>query len=295
MTRTVLITGANGSVSSALLHALEAPLELELRAMVRDPNKAGALRARGVKVVTGDLDEPESLPAAFEGVQDLWLLNAVGPRQPENSMNAIWAAKRAGVERVVRLSAIGAAHDAPSRNGRLHALSDAELMASNLKWTILRPHFFTQNLLMTAHTVAAQGAFYWDMGSGRLGMVDVRDIGEVAAKILLSAPDAHHGKIYTPTGPASISMTEAAAQLSEGLGKPVRYVPVPHDAARKSMLEMGMSHWLVGLLTEYATAYASDWGNFTTTHVQDITGRAPRSVLDFARDHRAAFNHEGAP
>lgn len=294
MTRTVLITGATGSVSGALLQALQTPPGLRLRAMVRDQNKAGALRARGVEVVSGDLDEPESLPRAFDGVQDLWLLNAVGPRQPENSMNALWAAKRAGVERVVRLSAIGAAHDAPSRNGRLHALSDAELMSSGLKWTILRPHFFTQNLLMTAQTVAAQGAFYWDMGNGRLGMVDVRDIGEVAAKILLSAPDTHHGKIYTPTGPAAISLTEAATQMSEGLGKPIRYVAVPHDAARKSMLEMGLSSWLVGLLTEYSMAYEGDWGNFTTTHVQDITGRAPRSVLDFARDHRAAFNAEGS-
>jgi len=290
MNRTVLITGATGSVSSALLQALQAPPGLKLRAMVRDQNKAGALRARGVELVTGDLDDPESLPRAFEGAQDLWLLNAVGPRQPENSMNAVWAAKRAGVERVVRLSAIGAAHDAPSRNGRLHALSDAELMSSGLKWTILRPHFFTQNLLMTAQTVATEGAFYWDMGNGRLGMVDVRDIGEVAAKILLSAPDAHHGKIYTPTGPASISLAEAATQLSEGLGKPVRYVPVPHDAARKSMLEMGLPSWLVGMFTEYSMAYESDWGNFTTAHVQEITGRAPRSVLDFARDHRAAFD-----
>jgi uncharacterized protein YbjT (DUF2867 family) len=294
MTRTVLITGANGAVSGALLQALQAPEQLKLRAMVRDLNKAGALRARGLEVVTGDLDEPESLPRAFEGVQDLWLLNAVGPRQPENSMNALWAAKQAGVERVVRLSAIGAAQDAPSRNGRLHALSDAELMGSGLKWTILRPHFFTQNLLMTASTVATQGAFYWDMGAGRLAMVDVRDIAEVAAKILLSAPDAHHGKIYTPTGPAAISLVEAATQLSEGLGKAVRYVPVPHDAARQSMLEMGMSSWLVGLLTEYSQAYERDWGNFTTTHVQDVTGRAPRSVLDFARDHRAAFTTPSA-
>lgn len=294
MTRTVLITGATGSVSSALLQALQVPRQLKLRAMVRDPNKAGALRARGLEVVNGDLDEPESLPRAFEGVQDLWLLNAVGPRQPENSMNALWAARQAGVERVVRLSAIGAAHDAPSRNGRLHALSDAELMSSGLKWTILRPHFFTQNLLMTAPTVATQGAFYWDMGTGRLAMVDARDIGEVAAKILTSAPDAHHGKIYTPTGPAAISLAEAAAQLSEGLGKPVRYVPVPHDAARQSMLEMGMPSWLVGMLIEYAQAYERGWGDLTTTHVQDITGRAPRSVLDFARDHRAAFSAQPA-
>lgn len=288
MTRTLLLTGATGMVSSALLSSLSGT-SLKLRALLRDPAKAGALRAKGVEIVAGDLDDPESLGPAFEGVSDLWLLNAVGPRQPENSMNALWAAKRAGVERVLRMSAIGAAHDAPSRNGRLHALSDAELMASGLKYTILRPHFFTQNLFATAATVSTQGAIYWDMGQGRLGMIDVRDIGDFAARVLESPPDEHHGKIYTLTGPASVSLTEAADQLSRGLEKPVRYVPVPHAAARQSMLELGMSSWLVGMLIEYATAYESGWGDFTTPHIPELLGRPARSVLDFARDHRAAF------
>lgn len=290
MTRTVLITGATGLVSSSLLAALEPSSPLKLRALVRDANKADALRERGVELVIGDLDEPESLPAAFEGVTDLWLLNAVGPRQPENSMNALWAAKLAGVERVLRMSAIGAAHDAPSRNGRLHVLSDDALMASSFKWTILRPHFFMQNLLMSAGGVASEGALYLAMGQGKLGMIDARDIGAMAARILTSAPEAHHGKIYTPTGPASLSLEEVAAQIARAIDKPVRYVPVPLEGAKQGMLQAGLSPWLVGLLGEYFAAYAHDWGNFTTTHVSDVLGRPARSVLDFARDHARAFH-----
>lgn len=289
MTRTILITGATGAVSSALIPALHRAGGVKLRAMVRNLDKATPLRALGVEIVAGDLDEPESLASAFDGVQDLWLLNSVGPRQPENSMNALWAAKQAGVDRVVRLSAIGASHDAPTRNGRLHALSDAELMSSGLKWTILRPHFYTQNLLMAASGIASQGNMYWDMGSGKLAMIDVRDIGEVAAKILTSPPEAHHGKIYTPTGPTSLSLDEAAAELSQGLGKPVRYVPVPHEAARKTMLDSGMPPWVVGLLGEYSRAYAADWGNFTTSDLPELLGRPARSVRQFAEDNRGAF------
>jgi uncharacterized protein YbjT (DUF2867 family) len=288
MKRTILLTGATGSVSTELLKSLDGA-DVALRALVRDPERARALEARGVALVQGDLDDPDSLSAAFEGVHDLWLLNAVSPRQPENSMNAVWAARRAGVERVVRLSAIGAAHDAPSRNGRLHALSDAELIASGMKYTILRPHFFTQNLLMTAATVKAQGAFYWDMGSGKLGMIDVRDIGAFAARVLSSPPDLHHGKIYTLTGPEAVSFDDVASALGTALGKTVRYVAVPHEAARKAMLEQGMSPWLAGMMTEYAGAYSANWGNFTTPHVKEIVGRAPYSVADFAKDHVAAF------
>jgi uncharacterized protein YbjT (DUF2867 family) len=289
MTRTLLLTGASGLVSTALIESLPNDPGLKLRALLRDGSKAAKLQSRGIEVVPGDLDDPESLGAAFEGVSDLWLLTPVGPRAPENSMNALWAAKRAGVERVVRMSAIGAAHDAPSRNGRLHALSDAELMASSLKWTILRPHFFTQNLLASAVSIKSQGALYWDLAEGKLGMIDARDIGEYAARVLTSAPDVHHGKVYTLTGPEAISMEQAAAQLSQGLGRTIRYVAVPHEAARKSMLELGMPAWLAGMLVEYGTAYAENWGNFTTPHVPELLGRPARSVLDFARDHVAAF------
>jgi uncharacterized protein YbjT (DUF2867 family) len=120
-------------------------------------------------------------------------------------------------------------------------------------------------------------------------MIDVRDVAEVAAKLLTSAPEAHHGKIYTPTGPAALSLEEAASELSAGLGKPVRYVPVPHEAARQRMLESGMPPWVVGLLGEYSRAYSKDWGNFTTAHLPELLGRPARSVRDFALDHRAAF------
>jgi uncharacterized protein YbjT (DUF2867 family) len=68
-----------------------------------------------------------SLTTAFAGVDTLWLLTAMGPQAPHAAMNEVWAARQAGVRHIVRLSAVGAAHDAPTRNGRLHALSEVEL------------------------------------------------------------------------------------------------------------------------------------------------------------------------
>ena len=164
------------------------------------------MRAAGAEPVLGDLEEPESLPRAFEGVDDVWQLAPPGPRAPEHAMNTLWAARQAGAKRVVRMSAIGAAHDAPTRNGRLHALSDAELQASGLRWTILRPHFFMQNLLGLAPSIAETGRFYFNLGSGRLGMGDARDIAAVAAAELLVESGRHDGKIYSPTRPAPLAL-----------------------------------------------------------------------------------------
>lgn len=184
---------------------------------------------------------------------------------------------------------VGAANDAPTRSGRLHALADREVEQSGMRWTILRPHFFMQNLLGAAHGIAADRAFSLNMGEGRLGMIDVRDVAELAAQVLTEEPDRHHGKIYTPTGPQSISFAEGAEQLRQILGREVRYVPVADEAARTNLLETGMPEWIVELQVEYGQAYASGWGDFTTSDFQDVVGRRPRSFADFARDYAGVF------
>lgn len=290
MSRTILITGATGTVSTALMDALK-DADVNLRALVRDPSKAEGLRERGVEVVAGDLDDPRSLPSAFEGVQDLWLLVPNGPRTPEHNMNAMWAARQAGVERVVRLSVVGAAHDAPSRSARLHALSDREIEQSGMNWTILRPHWFMQNLLNEAGDVTAGDTFSLNMDKARLGMIDARDIAECAARVLLDTPGEHHGRTYTLTGPRSVTFDEVAEGFSGALDRSVGYLPVSDDAKREALLGYGVPAWIVDMLEEYAQAYTTGWGDFTTDTVAELLGRPPRDVADFVRDHSDAFCH----
>ncbi|WP_433245972.1 SDR family oxidoreductase [Streptosporangium sp. CA-135522] len=264
---TILITGANGSVSSALLASLKGQ---KARAMVRDPAKA----PEGVDVVVGDLDEPSTLAEAFAGVDTLWLLTAMGPQAPHASMNAVHAAKQAGVKHVVRMSAIGAAHDAPTRNGRLHALSDHELRVSGLDWTIIKPGFFMQNLLGSV----SGGTLYAGLGHGRLGMIDVRDIADFAAAVLIN-PAPHAGRTYTITGPASISLHEAAATVG------ATYQPVTDEQAHTAMIGFGLPDWIAAVSVEYGRAYASGWGDYTTPDFAQVVGRQARSFAEFARDH----------
>src|SRR5690606_25038791 len=188
-----------------------------------------------------------------------------------------------------RLSAVGAVHDAPTRSGRLHALSDRETEASGLRWTILRPLWFMQNLLNEAGEVAAAGTLSLNMASARLGMVDARDVAACAARVLLDAPDRHHGAAYTLSGPRPVSFDEVADHLGRALGRPVAYRPVDDGAKRAALLGHGVPEWIADMLEEYARAYASGWGDFTTGAVAGLLGRPPRDIADFARDHAAAF------
>lgn len=288
MRRTLLITGATGTVSSALRTALRGA-DLDIRAMVRDPAAASALDNQDVRVVAGDLDDPRSLPAAFEGVDDLWLLVANGPRAPEHSSNVVWAARQAGVERVVRLSAIGAAHDAPTRSGRLHALSDQELQASGMRWTILRPYWFMQNLLNEAGDISARGTFSLNAGAGRLAMIDARDVGHFAARVLTDETERHDGRTYTLTGAQPLSFDDVARRFTRVLARPVEYLPVSDEAKRTALVGYGVAPWIADMVIEYSQAYAAGWGDATSRDFLQVTGHAPRDVEDFIRDHVAAF------
>ena len=142
MPKTILITGATGNISSGIIAQLKG-CDHRLLALVRKPDKAEGLKQQGVELRAGDLEKPWTLGAAFAGADTVWVLAPPGPRAPEHCSNALWAAKQAGAKHVVRMSAFGAAHTAPTINSRLHALSDAELIASGvpftIQWAITRP------------------------------------------------------------------------------------------------------------------------------------------------------------
>lgn len=292
----ILVTGATGTVSTALLGELKGKPGFRLRALVRDTAKAVALHKDGVEVMEGDLEEPDTLGSAFDGVDVLFLLTPASALEPSMGSNAVTAAKRAGVKHIVRNSAIKAAHDAPNRNGRLHALVEESVKASGIPWTILRPHYYMQNLLSSAASVASDGMLYMNMGDAPVGMIDGRDVGVFAARIIQDA-SRHAGKTYTPTGPESITMNEAAAALGQVLGKPVNYVALPQDAARQAMLGFGLPRWFVGNVVDYGTVYSSGWGDFTTDHFESVTGHKSRSFVQFAADFARVFGGvaQGAP
>lgn len=107
------------------------------------------------------------------------------------------AAKAAGVKRVVKLSAFGADANAEPGAKRVHGQSEDAVRRSGLQWTFLRPQFFMQNMLWFVDEIKRTGAFSLPMASGRVGMIDFRDIAAVAARCLTES--GHEGQVYKPS------------------------------------------------------------------------------------------------
>ena len=284
---TILLTGATGSVSGSVFPYLNGKGH-RLIGLVRNKAKAAALEAQGVELRLGDLTDLRTVERAFEGVDFAFLLAAPGPLGPIQYSNALWAARQGGVKHVVRMSAAGAAHDAPTLNSRMHALSDSEIAASGMTYTIVKPHIFMQNLFMNADGVTSQGALYLPLGDAKQPMIDARDIGATVAAILTN-PAPHAGRVYTLTGPAAIGGAEAAAAIGEAIGKPVKYVPIPVPAMVESVAKAGLDDYMQVMLRDYFNAYSRGWIAQVTSSVKDITGNQPRGIAEFARDFARAF------
>jgi len=285
MANKILITGGTGTVGSFLLEKLAAT-DANVRALVRSQGKAERIEASGLEAVIGDLDKPETLPAALDGVEKVFLLTSPTERQAELEGNVIAAAKNAGVSHLVKLSAIGAGPDAPPLI-RDHYLIEQEIESAGIPHTHLRPNGFMQNILMTAPTIKEKGLFYGPLGEAKVSYVDARDIAAVAAAVLTG--DGHQGKAYEITGPRSLSYKEVAQEFSSVLGKDVQYIDLPLDAMRSSMLGTGMSAWLtdrlIGLFEFYRDGRAATVSNV----VREVTGQEPITFRQFVREHVEAF------
>jgi uncharacterized protein YbjT (DUF2867 family) len=286
----ILITGATGKVGSSLLMHLDNldTGNIDLRALVHDESKAQSIEDQGIEVVVGDFLEPETLGPALEGVSTVFLATPIHPEQITQASNVIEAAKESGNgPRIVRLSVHQASHQAPTRISRQHAEIEDTLASSGLPYALLRPQSFMQNTLMAAPTVASEGRIYQPMKEGRLGMIDARDVGEAAAKVLTE--EGHEGKTHTLTGPAAISFYDVAEALSEVLGREVNYVPIPLEKAKEAMLGRGIPEWVADALNEYAMAHSEGYSDWTTDDFERLTGHPATSYSKFASDFERMF------
>ena len=279
----VLVTGATGNTGPGLVSALCAA-GVDVRVLVRDEAKARPLRAMGAEVVIGDLDRPETLGPAIAGVAKVYLLTWNGPTQAQQVHDFIRAAKRVGAPHIVRHSMWGSPRSRIIQQGEQ---AEAEIASCGLPWTMLKPTFFMQNTMMAAPTIANDGVIYWDMKDGRLGMIDVRDIVDVAASVLTG--DGHEGQSYVLTGPAAISLHDVAATFSAVLGREITYVPVPGEASLQSMMGMGFSEWVSRGYVELSEGFSEGFASQVTGNVATLSGHPARSFEQFARDFAGAF------
>lgn len=287
----IFVTGATGDVGSELVGRLVNTGE-PVRALCRSQEKANSFRGHTAEAVLGDLDKARDIEEAMNGCDQLFLLTPPALEQARREKALIDAARRAGIRRVVKVSAADANPGARVPWARWHSEIDAYLRASEFSWTILKPTAFMQNFLSWAPMIK-RGRLFGAAGKGRASWIDARDVAAVAASVLSGEDDHHEGATYFLTGPEAFSMRQATATLSEILGREVKYTNVPSLALRARLRLAGLPGWFAdGIAEQFANVLAGGHAVDVTEEVARITGHSPRTFADFAKDHRRTL--EGA-
>jgi uncharacterized protein YbjT (DUF2867 family) len=282
----ILITGATSTIGQKLCQLL-AENNKPYRAMCRKEEQLEKFRKQGIDAVLGDFEDPKSLRTAMQGCNCLFLTSPPTQNQVQCEKNVIDSAKQEGITYIVKISASDAHLKSSVPWAKSHAEIDHYLRKSGIEWTILKPTAFMQNFLTLSKPIS-KGILPQVAGNGLVGYIDAEDIARVALKVLT---ENHHKRAtYYLNGPEMLDMKKIALQLSETLGRKVRYVNLPSFVFRIILRLSGMSRWFAnGLIEQFAEVVARNHDNDINEEIIRITNSQPRSFLDFAKDHKEAF------
>ncbi|WP_028594333.1 NAD(P)H-binding protein [Paenibacillus assamensis] len=270
---TILVTGATGTVGRHIVSQLVEKGE-RVRALSRNPEKANM--PAGVEVVAGDLNAPETLQAALEGVTGLHVITSSLSADGYLQTNAelIDMAEKAGVRRVTVLVGYeGAVEEAVQR--------------SSMEWTFLKPVEVMANALIDwTDSIRTEGVVREPFGNVPSSRVHEADIASVAVAALLDG--GHHKQSYFITGPEVLTRIEAVQVISEAIGKEIHFIELTEEQARDRWREQGYEEGDIDFFVEMGKN-PPEVGYTVLPTVEDVVGRRGRTFAEWAVEHKDYF------
>ena len=294
--RTILVTGATGTVGSEVVKQLASSDQRGqsvIRAAIHSQNKADKFKSdnKTVEIVNFDYNKPDTIADALDHINTLFLVTLPAPNMANISSSLVKEAKKNGVKYIVKLSVMKADAEPGFTVGRLHRQEEKIIEESGIPYTFLRPTSFMQSFVnFYSQTIKTQNAFYVHAGDVKFSFVDVRDIAAVAVKLLTKNGSQHKNKAYGLTGQEALSYTQAAEILSKETGKKIFYIDIPEEDARKGLKQIGFEDWLIDAVIEGFNYFITGgYGSQRTTVVEQVTGRRPILFAQFAKDYADSF------
>lgn len=283
----ILVTGAAGKTGRAIIHAL-AQRGATVRAYVhREAQIDGVYAAGATEVLVGDLQDAAALRRAMHGVGALYhICPNMHPAEVAIGQQMIAAALAADIEHFVYHSVLHPQTEAmPHHWHKLRV--EGLLVAARLPFTILQPAPYMQNLLANWLQICDQGRYSIPYpAETRLSLVDLADVGTVAAMILTQP--GHQGATYELVGTPGLTQTTVAAALSAALGRAIQVEERdPLDWASAARAN-GLSEYAIDTLLKMFVYYAQ-YGLVGNPNLLGwLLGHPPTTLADFIQ--RAMIN-----
>ncbi|MFD1179123.1 SDR family oxidoreductase [Paenibacillus puldeungensis] len=243
----MLVTGATGKLGSKVVEALlkKVPAS-QLAVSVRNPEKAESLRARGVDVRHGDFDRPETLDAAFAGIDRLLIISADGDNETRirQHTNAVEAAARAKVS-FIAYTSVANASDTKMFLAPPHQAAEQAILKTGIPYSFLRNNWYLENEASSIQGVLAGAPWVTSAGAGKVGWALQQEYAAAAAAVL--AGDGHENTIYELSGKL-FTQEELASALGTVLGKEVPVQQVDDATYADIMKNAGVPDFVIPML-----------------------------------------------
>ncbi|MEE1836162.1 SDR family oxidoreductase [Streptomyces sp. SP17KL33] len=274
---TMVVTGSTGRLGGRVARRL-AERGIPQKLLARSPERAP--RLTGAVAVRGDYADQDAAREALAGARTLFMVSASeSADRLAQHKTFVDAAAEAGVRHLVYVSFYGAAPDATFTLARDHFHTEQHIRASGLAYTFLRDNLYAE---FVPDLAGEEGVIRGPAGSGRAAFVAQDDIAD-AATAVLSRPDDHAGMTYDLTGPEALSLDDAAAVLSEQLGRAVTYRRETAEEAYASRASYGAPAWQLDAWVSTYTAIASGELDGVSDAVPRLTGRPATPLADVVR------------
>ncbi|PET68580.1 NAD(P)-dependent oxidoreductase [Priestia megaterium] len=245
----MLVTGATGKLGTKVVDTLLKTVPAnQLAVSVRNPEKAEGLRVQGVDVRQGDFDRPETLDAAFNGIDRLLLISADGDNETRirQHTNAVAAAERAGVKFIAYTSIVNA-QESKNFLAPTHQATEEAILKTGISYSFLRNNWYLENEISSIQGVLAGAPWVTSAGNGKVGWALQQDYAEAAATVL--SGNGHENTIYELSGKL-LSQDELASALSSVLRKEVSVQLVDDATYADIMKGAGVPDFLIPMLVD---------------------------------------------
>jgi NAD(P)H dehydrogenase (quinone) len=285
---TIAVLGATGKVGSRVVDELLASGR-RVRVLVRDAGKAAKRfgPAPSLEVMVGDLGDRRFLTDGLNHMESTFV--AMGSIGTEGNLQRliIHAAATVSNLHLLRLSVLNAGPDSLGINQRAHANIDYAAVEAGIPYTTIQPAIFSASLLVAAGEVRTERRWTGLADRGSIGLIDHRDVADVAVHILMNS--SLWGGTYELTGPCLITWPMAMKQLSAELGIPITFETTSPLRLIQNLIRSGVSAGQAELLVAREWAIENGENSRLTNGVEALAGHPPRTVEAFLHENRKLF------
>ena len=278
----IVVTGATGQLGRLVVEGLleQVPAD-QVAVVVRSPEKAADLAARGVEVRTADYARPETLDGAFSAGDKVLLISGseVG-RRIDQHQAVIDAAAKAGVALLAYTSVLGG-DLATFRLADEHHAAEAAIRASGLPFVLLRNGWYTENYTGTLAQTLEHGAVAASAGEGRVASAPRADFAAAAVAVLTT--EGHQNRAYELSGDTAWSFAEYAAEVAAQSGRPVAYRQLTPEQHLRVLLDAGLPQPLAETLVDVDAGIARGELAVSTGELSRLIGRPTTPLADAVR------------